>query len=146
MLPIEKGREPSEIGLGRGKRYVSCFIQHLTAFIQRVINNKLPPPTQKSIFFQQVGKEVNLSCKYCHWARRPERSSKMQRDAKSRNVRTNVSHSTKDGPCASVSLYKPAPNHLRILTTLAFWLRSSVVSVLNSLTTIMEAPPPFLVI
>ena len=30
--------------------------------------------------------------------------------------------------------------------TLAFWLRSSVVSVLNSLTTIMEAPPPFLVI
>ena len=32
------------------------------------------------------------------------------------------------------------------LTTLAFWLRSSVVSVLNSLTTIMEAPPPFLVI
>lgn len=28
-----------------------------------------------------------------------------------------------------------------ILTTLAFWLRSSVVSVLNSLTTITEAPP-----
>ena len=36
--------------------------------------------------------------------------------------------------------------HLCFLTTLAFWLRSSVVSVLNSLTTIMEAPPPFLVI
>jgi len=32
------------------------------------------------------------------------------------------------------------------LTTLAFWLRSSVVSVLNSLTTIMRAPPSFLVI
>ena len=32
------------------------------------------------------------------------------------------------------------------LTTLAFWLRSSVVSVLNSLTTIMKAPPSFLVI
>ncbi|SRR6266550_1204536 len=32
---------------------------------------------------------------------------------------------------------------LRFFTTLAFWLRSSVVSVLNSLTTIMEAPPPF---
>jgi hypothetical protein len=32
------------------------------------------------------------------------------------------------------------------LTTLAFWLRSSVVSVLNSLTTIMGAQPPFLVI
>ena len=31
-------------------------------------------------------------------------------------------------------------------TTLAFWLRSSVVSVLNSLTTIMEALLPFLVI
>jgi hypothetical protein len=31
-----------------------------------------------------------------------------------------------------------------ILTTLAFWLRSSVVSVLNSLTTIMGAPPPFI--
>ena len=29
----------------------------------------------------------------------------------------------------------------RFLTTLAFWLRSSVVSVLNSLTTIMRAPP-----
>ena len=33
-----------------------------------------------------------------------------------------------------------------ILTTLAFWLRSSVVSVLNSLTTIMRAPPSLLVI
>jgi len=32
------------------------------------------------------------------------------------------------------------------LTTLAFWLRSSVVSVLNSLTTIMKAPPSLLVI
>jgi hypothetical protein len=32
------------------------------------------------------------------------------------------------------------------LTTLAFWLRSSVVSVLNSLTTIMKASPSFLVI
>ena len=31
-------------------------------------------------------------------------------------------------------------------TTLAFWLRSSVVSVLNSLTTIMGAPPSLLVI
>ena len=31
-------------------------------------------------------------------------------------------------------------------TTLAFWLRSSVVSVLNSLTTIMKAPPSLLVI
>ncbi len=36
--------------------------------------------------------------------------------------------------------------HPRFLTTLAFWLRSSVVSVLNSLTTIMEVPPPLLVI
>jgi len=35
---------------------------------------------------------------------------------------------------------------ISIFTTLAFWLRSSVVSVLNSLTTIMEAPPPLLVI
>ena len=32
------------------------------------------------------------------------------------------------------------------VTTLAFWLRSSVVSVLNSLTTIMKAPPSLLVI
>jgi hypothetical protein len=35
---------------------------------------------------------------------------------------------------------------LGFLTTLAFWLRSSVVSVLNSLTTIMKAPPSLLVI
>ena len=35
---------------------------------------------------------------------------------------------------------------LGFLTTLAFWLRSSVVSVLNSLTTIMKAQPSLLVI
>jgi hypothetical protein len=43
-------------------------------------------------------------------------------------------------------LYKPCTMASEILTTLAFWLRSSVVSVLNSLTTIMGAPPPLLVI
>ena len=43
-------------------------------------------------------------------------------------------------------LYKLALQQVEILTTLASWLRSSVVSVLNSLTTIMEAPLPFLVI
>ena len=37
---------------------------------------------------------------------------------------------------------KTARRHTEIFTTLAFWLRSSVVSVLNSLTTITEAPPP----
>ncbi|KAI0275449.1 hypothetical protein BC834DRAFT_50465 [Gloeopeniophorella convolvens] len=50
------------------------------------------------------------------------------------------------GPCAVRRVYKPRPLLSEILTTLAFWLRSSVVSVLNSLTTIMGAPPPLLVI
>jgi hypothetical protein len=69
------------------------------------------------------------------------------------------------GPCAYFYTYICALSTSWILTTLAFWLRSSVVSVLNryvaelqvlrlstylphlrSLTTIMEAPPPFLVI
>ena len=50
------------------------------------------------------------------------------------------------GPCAFFVLYIRQRLTIWILTTLAFWLRSSVVSVLNSLTTIMEAPPPFLVI
>jgi hypothetical protein len=40
------------------------------------------------------------------------------------------------------NVYKPRSPLPLILTTLAFWLRSSVVSVLNSLTTIMGAPPP----
>jgi hypothetical protein len=40
------------------------------------------------------------------------------------------------------NVYKPRSLLSLILTTLAFWLRSSVVSVLNSLTTIMGAPPP----
>jgi len=44
------------------------------------------------------------------------------------------------------SLYNPFATLSEILTTLAFWLRSSVVSVLNSLTTIMGAPPSLLVI
>jgi hypothetical protein len=35
---------------------------------------------------------------------------------------------------------------LGFFTTLAFWLRSSVVSVLNSLITIMKAPPSLLII
>ncbi|KAI0275435.1 hypothetical protein BC834DRAFT_49355 [Gloeopeniophorella convolvens] len=43
-------------------------------------------------------------------------------------------------------VYKPRSLLPEILTTLAFWLRSSVVSVLNSLTTIMGAPLPLLVI
>ncbi len=43
-------------------------------------------------------------------------------------------------------IYKEALPLSLIFTTLAFWLRSSVVSVLNSLTTIMRAPPSFLVI
>ena len=43
-------------------------------------------------------------------------------------------------------VYKPYTSRAEILTTLAFWLRSSVVSVLNSLTTIMGAPPSLLVI
>ena len=43
-------------------------------------------------------------------------------------------------------LYKPWTMVPEFLTTLAFWLRSSVVSVLNSLTTIMGAPPSLLVI
>ena len=43
------------------------------------------------------------------------------------------------------NLYNLSPQTC-FLTTLAFWLRSSVVSVLNSLTTIMEAQPPLLVI
>ena len=51
-----------------------------------------------------------------------------------------------DGPCAYHRLYSLGSLISEIFTTLAFWLRSSVVSVLNSLTTIMEAPPPFLVI
>ena len=46
----------------------------------------------------------------------------------------------------SACLYKSCNLVSEILTTLAFWLRSSVVSVLNSLTTIMGAPPPLLVI
>ena len=62
------------------------------------------------------------------------------------NNKAKVSHGNY-GPCAvSVGVYKAAGAHHCFLTTLAFWLRSSVVSVLNSLTTIMEAPPPFLVI
>ena len=43
-------------------------------------------------------------------------------------------------------LYKLCALVPEFLTTLAFWLRSSVVSVLNSLTTIMGAPPSLLVI
>ena len=43
-------------------------------------------------------------------------------------------------------LYNTCTFVLEIFTTLAFWLRSSVVSVLNSLTTIMGAPPLLLVI
>jgi hypothetical protein len=39
--------------------------------------------------------------------------------------------------------YKSLTSTPQIFTTLAFWLRSSVVSVLNSLTTIMRAPPSF---
>ena len=38
--------------------------------------------------------------------------------------------------------YKNSSLTSTILTTLAFWLRSSVVSVLNRLTSIMEALPP----
>ena len=53
-----------------------------------------------------------------------------------------------DGPCA---VYSRVYKHSLLLptdslTTLALWLRSSVVSVLNSLTTIMGAPPSLLVI
>ena len=43
-------------------------------------------------------------------------------------------------------VYIVVAGDLGFLTTLAFWLRSSVVSVLNSLTTIMKAQPSFLVI
>ena len=43
-------------------------------------------------------------------------------------------------------VYIVVAGDLGFLTTLAFWLRSSVVSVLNSLTTIMKAPPSLLVI
>ena len=43
-------------------------------------------------------------------------------------------------------VYIVLADDLGFLTTLAFWLRSSVVSVLNSLTTIMKAPPSLLVI
>ena len=50
------------------------------------------------------------------------------------------------GPCAALPPIKPAHPDFQNLTTLAFWLRSSVVSVLNSLTTIMGAPPSLLVI
>jgi len=46
----------------------------------------------------------------------------------------------------SLWLYKLRTLVSEISTSLAFWLRSSVVSVLNSLTTIMGAPPPLLVI
>ena len=42
--------------------------------------------------------------------------------------------------------YKSEAPTLEILTTLAFWLRSSVVSVLYSLTTITTAMPSFVVI
>jgi uncharacterized protein YmfQ (DUF2313 family) len=44
------------------------------------------------------------------------------------------------------TLYNTRTSLTEILTTLAFWLRSSVVSVLNSLTTIMGAQLPLLVI
>ena len=43
-------------------------------------------------------------------------------------------------------VYNVLADGLGFLTTLAFWLRSSVVSVLNSLTTIMKAQPSLLVI
>ena len=46
----------------------------------------------------------------------------------------------------TTGVYIVVTRDFEFLTTLAFWLRSSVVSVLNSLTTIMEAPPPFMVI
>ena len=45
------------------------------------------------------------------------------------------------GLCADRPRYKYAGATCQILTTLALWLRSSVVSVLNSLTTIMRALP-----
>ncbi len=52
-----------------------------------------------------------------------------------------------DMVCAlKIARYKKRVPTSKNLTTLAFWLRSSVVSVLNSLTTITEAPPPVLVI
>ena len=47
------------------------------------------------------------------------------------------------GPCACRQTYINPRATSRFFTTLAFWLRSSVVSVLNSLTTIMRAPPSF---
>ncbi len=50
------------------------------------------------------------------------------------------------GPCGIARRYIKHVPTSENLTTLAFWLRSSVVSVLNSLTTITEAPPPVLVI
>ena len=53
----------------------------------------------------------------------------------------------KHGLCARRrEVYIVLGDGLEFLTTLAFWLRSSVVSVLNSLTTIMKAPPSLLVI
>ena len=45
-----------------------------------------------------------------------------------------------------LEVYIALADHPGFFTTLAFWLRSSVVSVLNSLTTIMKAPPSLLVI
>ncbi len=50
------------------------------------------------------------------------------------------------GPCVISRRYIKHVPTSENLTTLAFWLRSSVVSVLNSLTTITEAPPLVLVI
>ena len=52
---------------------------------------------------------------------------------------TGESHLRHPGPCVlSPQHINLSPHVLRFLTTLALWLRSSVVSVLNSLTTITE--------
>ena len=82
------------------------------------------------------------------WVRVLVRTRSNRRTSK---VRTATSHATPTPAHYVVRAQAPTLYNTRtcltvFLTTLAFWLRSSVVSVLNSLTTIMGAQLPLLVI